>query len=198
MAADNVLRVAADKVGAGADRLALPKYIIFAIALGNFGVSIQANMLVNLIVRLFSVSPLYRALGPVHMLPQHPSVCVHDPVETMLRLNSEQVYFYLPPDNANLPSLVTEKTFLGIINAVAVILAFGRLTDSITDVLIANWSDRTVSKWGRRIPFMAVGMIPGAAATALMFVPPFPECAPLVEPCPGMPPSLPYMLTMHA
>ena len=88
-----------------------------------------------------------------------------------------QVYFYLPPEDAELPSLVSERTFLGIINAIVVILAFGRLTDSVTDILIANWSDRTVSRWGRRIPFMAVGMLPGAAATALMFVPPFTECA---------------------
>jgi glycoside/pentoside/hexuronide:cation symporter, GPH family len=82
------------------------------------------------------------------------------------------VYFYLPPDSAGLPQLVTDKPFLGILNALALIAAVGRFTDSVTDVLIATWSDRSTHKRGRRIPFMAVGMVPAAVATVLVFVPP--------------------------
>lgn len=36
----------------GSERPPLPKYIVLAIASGNFGVSVQVNVLVNLIVRL--------------------------------------------------------------------------------------------------------------------------------------------------
>ena len=87
-------------------------------------------------------------------------------------LNTLLVFFYLPPDTAGLPTLVTDATVLGILNVVALIAAAGRLTDSITDPLIAAWSDRSTHRKGRRIPFMAVGMVPATIATILMFVPP--------------------------
>ncbi len=82
------------------------------------------------------------------------------------------VYFYLPPDTAGLPTLVTEAKWLGVLNAIGLIAAFGRLTDSITDPLIAAWSDRSNRRRGRRIPFMAAGMVPATIATVLMFTPP--------------------------
>ncbi len=87
-------------------------------------------------------------------------------------INALLVFFYLPPDTAGLPSLVTDTTLLGILNVVALIAAAGRLTDSITDPLIAAWSDRSTHRRGRRIPFMAMGMVPAAIATVLLFVPP--------------------------
>ncbi len=87
-------------------------------------------------------------------------------------LNTLLVFFYLPPDTAGLPTLVTDATVLGILNVVALIAAAGRLTDSITDPLIAAWSDRSTHRRGRRIPFMAAGMVPATVATILMFVPP--------------------------
>lgn len=87
-------------------------------------------------------------------------------------INTLLVFFYLPPATAGLPSLVTDSTVLGILNVVALIAAAGRLTDAITDPLIASRSDRSTHRKGRRIPFMAVGMVPAAVATLLMFVPP--------------------------
>ncbi|MEM7324808.1 MAG: MFS transporter [Actinomycetota bacterium] len=87
-------------------------------------------------------------------------------------LNTLLVFFYLPPDTAGLPTLVTDATLLGILNVVALIAAAGRLTDSVTDPLIAAWSDRSTNRRGRRIPFMAIGMLPAVVATVLMFVPP--------------------------
>ncbi|MEM8922478.1 MAG: MFS transporter [Actinomycetota bacterium] len=87
-------------------------------------------------------------------------------------INTLLVFFYLPPDNAGLPTLVTEATILGILNVVAIVAATGRLTDAITDPLIASWSDSSSHRRGRRIPFMAVGMVPAAIASWLMFVPP--------------------------
>ncbi len=82
------------------------------------------------------------------------------------------VFFYLPPASAGLPRLVTDATFLGVLNAIVVIAAVGRLSDAITDPLIAFYSDRSQHPKGRRLPFMAIGAIPAALATLLMFIPP--------------------------
>lgn len=85
------------------------------------------------------------------------------------------VYFYLPPENAGLPTLITTAVFLGIFNAITLIAASGRLWDAITDPLIANLSDRSRHRRGRRIPFLAVGALPAALFCALMFTPPVRE-----------------------
>ncbi len=83
----------------------------------------------------------------------------------------ELVFFYLPPENAGLPTLITTVTFLGIFNAITLIAASGRLWDAITDPIIANLSDRSRNPRGRRIPFLAVGALPAALFCTLMFVP---------------------------
>lgn len=82
------------------------------------------------------------------------------------------VYFYVPPDDAGIPFLVTQVVFLGILNAISLIAASGRLVDAITDPLIASFSDRSTHKRGRRIPFMLAGAFPAALFCFLMFVPP--------------------------
>lgn len=82
------------------------------------------------------------------------------------------VYFYLPPESAGLPSLITDATFLSVLNAIVVIAAAGRLLDAVTDPLIAIGSDRSTHPRGRRIPFMRAGAIPAAIATVALFVPP--------------------------
>lgn len=82
------------------------------------------------------------------------------------------VYFYVPPDDAGIPFLITQVVFLGILNAVSLIAASGRLVDAITDPLIASFSDRSTHKRGRRIPFMLAGAFPAALFCFLMFVPP--------------------------
>jgi len=87
-------------------------------------------------------------------------------------INTLLVFFYLPPATSGLPILVTEVKLLGFFTAVAMIAAGGRFTDAITDPLIASFSDKCRHRKGRRIPFMAVGMVPAAVCTVLMFVPP--------------------------
>ncbi len=82
------------------------------------------------------------------------------------------VYFYVPPDDAGIPFLITQVVFLGILNAVSLIAASGRLVDAVTDPLIASFSDRSTHKRGRRIPFMLAGAFPAALFCFLMFVPP--------------------------
>ena len=48
-------------------------------------------------------------------------------------------------------------------------LALALAVDAITDPLIGYLSDRTRSRWGRRLPWMAAGLLPLAAAVALAF-----------------------------
>ena len=83
----------------------------------------------------------------------------------------ELVYFYLPPSNAGLPTLITTVVFLGVLNAITLIAASGRLWDAITDPLIASFSDRSKHPKGRRIPFMKWGALPAAVFAVLMFIP---------------------------
>ncbi len=82
------------------------------------------------------------------------------------------VFFYLPPETEGLPQLVTDRTFLVVLNAVVLIAAAGRLTDAITDPLIAIFSDKSKHRLGRRVPFMTYAAVPAAFFTLLMFVPP--------------------------
>ncbi len=82
------------------------------------------------------------------------------------------VYFYLPPESAGLPDLVTDATFFHVLNAIVLIAAAGRLLDAVTDPLIASGSDRSRHRLGRRIPFMRAGAVPAAVATVALFVPP--------------------------
>lgn len=82
------------------------------------------------------------------------------------------VFFYLPPDNAGLPQLVSDQTFLFVLNAVVLLAAMGRLADAVTDPAIAVLSDRSTHRRGRRIPFMAWGALPAGLATFALFIPP--------------------------
>lgn len=85
------------------------------------------------------------------------------------------VYFYLPPESAGLPQLITGVTFFGFLNAITLIAASGRLLDAITDPWIAGMSDRSINPAGRRLPFMRRGALPAAAFLVLMFTPPTAE-----------------------
>ena len=52
------------------------------------------------------------------------------------------------------------------------IFLLGRITDGVSDPLVAYWSDRLRSRWGRRIPFVAVTMVPLAVVFFLLWNPP--------------------------
>lgn len=86
-----------------------------------------------------------------------------------------QVYFYLPPapkpGGICFPDLIAKVAFFGL-STVGVVAAIGRLWDGVTDPLVANKSDQFSSRFGRRIPFMAVGSLPAALFCYMMFTPP--------------------------
>lgn len=79
-------------------------------------------------------------------------------------------YFYDSNPGADggrmFPKFITIAAVLGIIAAVS------RLFDAVTDPLIAGMSDRSNSKLGRRTKYMAIGGLPFALLSFLVFFPP--------------------------
>lgn len=87
------------------------------------------------------------------------------------------VYFY-QPDAANVAAGQTlfipqGLVVLGVATIIGGIAAVGRIFDAVTDPWIANLSDRSKNKNGRRIPFMRAIALPFAVVTVLVF------CAPV-------------------
>ena len=105
------------------------------------------------------------------------------------------VYFYIPPttssnstdscgtsvsnataDNSDattlFPIYVPQVSFAAVLNTIVILAALGRLWDAVTDPCIASFSDRLRWKRGRRLPLMAMGALPTAVFSALLFFPP--------------------------
>jgi GPH family glycoside/pentoside/hexuronide:cation symporter len=74
------------------------------------------------------------------------------------------LYYYLPPENSGLKPIMAP-----ILISLALVLS--RFVDMISDPLVGYISDKSDSKWGRRIPFIAVGSIPLGLATVAFFYP---------------------------
>src|SRR3990172_10460278 len=75
------------------------------------------------------------------------------------------LFFYAPPADADLPTILPRFTLA------AILLAIG-IEDAIDDPLIGYWSDRTRSRWGRRLPFIVLSTPFYALFFFLMFTPP--------------------------
>ena len=75
------------------------------------------------------------------------------------------LFFYAPPADSDMPTIVPRFT-LG-----AILLAVGIL-DAIDDPIIGYWSDRTRTRWGRRIPFIVLSTPFYALFFFLFFTPP--------------------------
>lgn len=75
------------------------------------------------------------------------------------------MYYYLPPQGEGI-SFIPATIF-------GTIMIIGRGVDAIADPLIGFLSDRTKSRWGRRIPYLAGGGLPLAITTILLFYPPY-------------------------
>lgn len=84
------------------------------------------------------------------------------------------VYFYLPPDDGStplFPPFIYTGAILGVITVIGLVGAGGRVFDAITDPIIARWSDRMSSAWGRRRKMMAIAVVPFALFSFLCFYP---------------------------
>ncbi len=82
------------------------------------------------------------------------------------------IYFYLPPEGAGLPTLVSEEIFLGVLTAYGLARLIGGIVDSLADPLVGHYSDRSTSKLGRRRIFLIAGIVPMVGCPALLFFPP--------------------------
>ena len=106
------------------------------------------------------------------------------------------VFFYIPPSNVGgdacfttnttssglnsnsssgpeslFPIYVPQASFATVLNTIVLLAAAGRLWDAVTDPCVASYSDRRRWQWGRRIPMLALGGVPAALFSALLFFP---------------------------
>ena len=93
-------------------------------------------------------------------------------------INAWIVTFYLPNKDAiandgAVQYIFPGRIFLGLFTILGIITALSRIFDAVTDPLIANISDRSKNKRGRRIPFMQLAAVPLSVVTVLIF------CAPV-------------------
>jgi len=58
----------------------------------------------------------------------------------------------------------------GFLASAAIVIAL--LFDAVSDPIVGSWSDRTISRWGRRHPFMYAAAVPFAVCFYLLFAPP--------------------------
>lgn len=56
--------------------------------------------------------------------------------------------------------------------AFGIVVLFGRVMEAIANPVVGHWSDQTRSRWGRRMPFLRLGIIPFAIVFFLLFAPP--------------------------
>ena len=92
------------------------------------------------------------------------------------------VYFYLPPETggkAVFPPMIHQGYVLGMFTIIGLVFALGRVFDAVTDPLIASWSDRTHSAFGRRRKFLLIGGLPFALCSFLIFFPPVSVLSPV-------------------
>lgn len=74
-------------------------------------------------------------------------------------------FFYIPPEDDARAPLVGAGVF-------ATLMVIGRLVDGVADPLVGHWSDKTRSRWGRRMPFVVLGTPALVLTYACMWFPP--------------------------
>lgn len=83
------------------------------------------------------------------------------------------LYFYMPPETGEptFPNFIFQGAILGYFTIIGFVGSGGRIFDAITDPLIAGWSDRSTSTFGKRKKLMAIAAVPFAVLTFLVFLP---------------------------
>jgi len=87
------------------------------------------------------------------------------------------IAFLLPPKEKIVEGMIpfiSNERFLGIITVLGAVMLFGRIVDAVADPLVASWTDRSTSRFGRRRFFLIIGGLPLAVSTVLIFFPPTP------------------------
>jgi len=89
-------------------------------------------------------------------------------------------YFYIPPQTAqsDFPQYLSTQTILGI-TVLGFIGYVGGILVVILNPFIANWSDRSRSRLGRRKIFMLVSFLPISVLSYMVFAPPVSGVSPV-------------------
>lgn len=90
-------------------------------------------------------------------------------------LASYLLFFYFPPEGRGV-ALAPELLF-ALVPTWLFVNVVARAVDSVSDPLVAGWSDKSRHRLGRRRVFMLASAIPLAISTAALFFPPFPGAA---------------------
>lgn len=81
------------------------------------------------------------------------------------------VFFLIPPKELGMGELINNSPLLFGLTVIGIINIFGRVIDSVSDPVIAWWSDNARYRIGRRKFFILTGAFPFAAAGAALFQP---------------------------
>ncbi len=82
------------------------------------------------------------------------------------------VYFYLPPAGRGLEPQVSQELFLGGLTAFGLAMLVGRLFDMLADPVVAQATDSSRSRFGRRRLYMLIAAVPMSLVPVLLFWPP--------------------------
>ncbi len=85
------------------------------------------------------------------------------------------IFYYIPTEKSGIIPVVSQKMFFGFLTIIGLITMAGRLFDAVTDPWIATLSDKSTSKMGRRISFLAKSALPFSVFTVLVFWNPTPH-----------------------
>jgi len=80
------------------------------------------------------------------------------------------LFYFNPPDNADIPYLISQQTLFAGFTLFGFILGIGKLLDAVIDPIIAALSDR----FGKRLSMMRLAALPFAACYLLVFFVPDP------------------------
>lgn len=80
--------------------------------------------------------------------------------------------FYYIPNGNNIPIYLPQQPLFGILSVFTCIFIFTRVFGTFTDAWLAARSDRSTSKYGKRISYMAKSAIPFAFFTICVFMNP--------------------------
>jgi glycoside/pentoside/hexuronide:cation symporter, GPH family len=87
------------------------------------------------------------------------------------------VYFYAPPSDATIAARVSDAGGIDARILLGATLTLARLIEALDDPLIGYWTDRTRSRWGRRLPFIVVFTPFWALFFVFFFLPPVAEAS---------------------
>ena len=82
------------------------------------------------------------------------------------------IYFYAPPADADIGARVPAIAGLDARVVLGLVFTAARLVEAIDDPVIGYWTDRTRSRWGRRVPFIVLGTPWWGLLFVLLFTPP--------------------------